>query len=159
MREEKQRKSNKIPVPFKRCALCDLLTLPRLSVSPTSTDSIIVTLTFSLTVSHTQTHTHTLWSVLCSGADSLSVSVSDWPQKQESFAHTHTHTHTHSVDRSGKYLGWFPSECLGMFEECLPALVSSFFLLFPFLLALQAGVGVEWEDNSKKTCLFLNSLT
>lgn len=139
--EEKERKSNKTPAPFKRCALCDLLTLPRLSVSPTSTDSIIVTLTFSLTLSHT--HTHTLWSVLCSGVDSLSVSVSDWPQKQESFAQTHTH----SVDRSGKYLGWFPSECLGMFEECLPALVSSLFLLFPFLLALQGWGRAERQQR------------
>lgn len=139
--EEKERKSNKTPAPFKRRALCDLLTLPHLSVSPTSTDSIIVTLTFSLTLSHT--HTHPVVRTLLRCRQLVSQCVRLAPETGV----IRSNTHTHSVDRSGKYLGWFPSECLGMFEECLPALVSSLFLLFPFLLALQGWGRAERQQR------------
>lgn len=129
-------------MPFKRHALHDLSPPPHLSVSPTSTDSIILTFTFSLSLSHTHT-SHVLRARLwCRQL------VSQFVRLAPETGVIHTHTLTQSVDRSGKYLGWFSSECLGMSVECLPVFVSSLSLLFPFLLALQAGVGVKRENDN-----------
>jgi len=140
MREEKQRKSNKIPVPFKRCALCDLLTLPRLSVSPTSTDSIIVTLTFSLTVSHTQTHTHPVVRTLLRRRQLVSQCVRLAPETGVIRSYTHTHTHTVWI-AVGNIWDGFPRNvlaCLRNVSLLSSPLSSSFSLSF---LPYRQGLG------------------